>query len=213
METSAADLRELVEEPDARNRSCSPPSPTNDDKSDKDPDLNTAQDTQSEVTDELLLKSSSLRLRLDRLSAFRIHTDAITFTSSEPHRCGGKAQVIKATLKMGDEGDEQQVAVKKLRYSDDINGRKFGNEFVHEVVIMARLSHDNTVRLIGFVEDLEEGKAWIVLSWEPNGNLSEFLATGEWEIPERISLIQDTFAGIEYLHTHQPRICHGDLKS
>ncbi|KIO18888.1 hypothetical protein M407DRAFT_83461, partial [Tulasnella calospora MUT 4182] len=85
--------------------------------------------------------------------------------------------------------------------------------FVHEVDIMAHLSHENIARLIGFVEDLQQGKAWIVLSWEPNGNVSEFLATGQWEIPERISLIQDTFAGIEYLHTRQPPICHGDLKS
>ncbi|KIO18890.1 hypothetical protein M407DRAFT_224512 [Tulasnella calospora MUT 4182] len=78
---------------------------------------------------------------------------------------------------------------------------------------MARLSHENIVKLIGFVEDIQVGKAWIVLSWEPNGNVSEFLATGEWEIPERISLIKDTFAGLKYLHTRQPPICHGDLKS
>lgn len=56
---------------------------------------------------------------------------------------------------------------------------------------MAGLFHENIVRLIGFVEDLENGTAWIVLSWEPNGNLSEFLATGEWEIPERLSLVND----------------------
>lgn len=55
--------------------------------------------------------------------------------------------------------------------------------------MMAGLSHANIVKLVGFVEDLEEEKAWIVLSWEPNGNLSEFLATAEWEIPERVSLV------------------------
>ncbi|KIO23994.1 hypothetical protein M407DRAFT_47576, partial [Tulasnella calospora MUT 4182] len=85
--------------------------------------------------------------------------------------------------------------------------------FVHEVEVMARFKHKNIVRLIGFVEDLENGTAWIVLSWEPNGNVGEFLATGDWEIPERISLIKDTFQGIKYLHTRQPPICHGDLKS
>ncbi|KIO21978.1 hypothetical protein M407DRAFT_79667, partial [Tulasnella calospora MUT 4182] len=79
-----------------------------------------------------------------------------------------------------------------------------------EVQVMAGLSHENIVRLIGYVEDLENGTAWIVLPWEPNGNVSEFLAKGDWEIPERI---QDTFEGIKYLHTRQPPICHGDLKS
>ncbi|KIO18019.1 hypothetical protein M407DRAFT_32314 [Tulasnella calospora MUT 4182] len=165
------------------------------------------------AADETRLESASANERLNRLSGFRIHTDAILFTSSKPHGSGGNAEVVKATYKRGNGSDQQQVAVKKLRYYSEINKRKFGNELVHEVDIMARLSHENIVRLIGFVEDVREGKAWIVLSWEPNGNVSEFLATGEWEIPERISLIQDTFEGIEYLHTRQPPICHGDLKS
>lgn len=58
--------------------------------------------------------------------------------------------------------------------------------------MMAGLSHPNIIRLIGFIEDLENGIAWIVLSWLPNGNLREFLATEEWEIPERISLVRET---------------------
>lgn len=62
-------------------------------------------------------------------------------------------------------------------------------EFTHEVELMTELSHENIAQLIGFVENLDNGQAWIVLSWEPNGNLSEFLSTGEWEIPERISLV------------------------
>ncbi|KIO17507.1 hypothetical protein M407DRAFT_32825 [Tulasnella calospora MUT 4182] len=193
METFAVELLESVPDLDDRNPSSQGP--------------------QNGNSSEPKLKRSSVRVRLDTLSDLRIHTDAINFTSSQPHGCGGKAEVAKATLKQGDGSDEQEVAVKKLRYHDDINARKFGNEFVHEVEMLAQLSHKNIVKLIGFVEDLQEGKAWIVLSWVPNGNVSEFLATGEWEIPERISLIKDTFSGLEYLHTRQPPICHGDLKS
>lgn len=55
--------------------------------------------------------------------------------------------------------------------------------------VLAGLSHKNIVRLVGFVEELEQGEAWVVLSWHPNGNVNEFLATGEREIPERISLV------------------------
>lgn len=54
---------------------------------------------------------------------------------------------------------------------------------------MAGLSHENIVRFIGFVEDLKNEEAWIILSWEPNGNVREFLASGDWEIPERLSLV------------------------
>lgn len=57
---------------------------------------------------------------------------------------------------------------------------------------MAGLSHENIVRIIGFVEDFENQTAWMVLSWEPNGNVSEFLARGHWEIPERVSLVSDS---------------------
>lgn len=62
---------------------------------------------------------------------------------------------------------------------------------------MAGLSHQNIVRLIGFVEELERGKAWIILAWEANGNLSEFLASGDWEILERVSLVSDALPGRE----------------
>ncbi|KIO17734.1 hypothetical protein M407DRAFT_32595 [Tulasnella calospora MUT 4182] len=78
---------------------------------------------------------------------------------------------------------------------------------------MAGLSHENIVRFVAFVEDLEHGEAWIIMPWEPNGNINEFLRARKCEIPERISLIKDTFEGIQYLHTRQPPICHGALKS
>lgn len=85
---------------------------------------------------------------------------------------------------------------------------------------MAGSSHKHINRLIGFVEDTNDGKAWIVLSLEPNGNVREFLGKGRWEIAERISLIRsnyperivsmnnkfcsqikDTLSGINYLDT------------
>ncbi|KIO18746.1 hypothetical protein M407DRAFT_31580, partial [Tulasnella calospora MUT 4182] len=155
----------------------------------------------------------SARQRLAGVSSFRIEATAILFTSTDSHKSGGKADVAQATYRRGNGGDDQVVAVKKVRYHRDMKKKKFENEFVHEVEVMAGLSHENIVRLVGFVEDFENGTAWIVLSWEPNGNVSEFLANGNCEIPERVSLIQDTFEGIKYLHTRQPPICHGDLKS
>lgn len=54
---------------------------------------------------------------------------------------------------------------------------------------MGTLSHPNVVNLFGFVEDMDKADAWILLNWEPNGNVREFLRSGEWEIPERISLV------------------------
>ncbi|KIO19868.1 hypothetical protein M407DRAFT_30482 [Tulasnella calospora MUT 4182] len=150
---------------------------------------------------------------LESFSRFRISAESINFTLSKPYKSGGKAEVVQATFKRSIWSRQEQVAVKKLRCCDTTNQPKLSYELTHEVKVMVGLSHENIVRFTGFVEDFENEKAWIVLSWEPNGNVSEFLATGEWEIPERLSLIKDTFAGLEYLHTRQPPICHGDLKS
>ncbi|KAG8938026.1 hypothetical protein FRC00_001929, partial [Tulasnella sp. 408] len=61
-------------------------------------------------------------------------------------------------------------------------------------------------------ESTRESDAWIIVPWKENGNVREFLQSGEWDIPERVSLIQDVACGLEYLHTRQPPICHGDLK-
>lgn len=57
---------------------------------------------------------------------------------------------------------------------------------------MATLCHPNIIALVGFVEDIEKGDAWIVLPWQENGNVREFLQSGEWDIPERISLVRAT---------------------
>ncbi|KAG8899689.1 hypothetical protein FRC01_010413, partial [Tulasnella sp. 417] len=188
--------------------------PTIGDNGDEDTNLYATQATIDKAAEEAALENSDARFTLDHLSRFRIQAHTINFNSTQPYARGGKAKVIKAALKRG-KSDEQEVAVKKLQYHNETNKEKFCNEFVREVDVMAQLSHDNIVNLIGFVEELHEGnwKAWIIMGWEPNGNVSEFLATGDWEIPERVSLIQDTFAGLEYLHTRQPPICHGDMKS
>ncbi|KIO29806.1 hypothetical protein M407DRAFT_21056 [Tulasnella calospora MUT 4182] len=176
-------------------------------------DRDTHESAVSGPSEETISKKPSARQRLDALSGFRLRSSAIKFSSTGSHSIGGKAKVIQATYKQGYWSDGQVVAVKKLHYSQNTNKIKFGNEFIHEVEVMAGLSHENLVQLVGFVEDLKKGEAWIVLSWHPNGNISEFVATRDWEIPERVSLIRDTFEGIKYLHTRQPPICHGDLKS
>ncbi|KIO19749.1 hypothetical protein M407DRAFT_48863, partial [Tulasnella calospora MUT 4182] len=84
---------------------------------------------------------------------------------------------------------------------------------LREAEILVRLSHSNVIRLEGFVEDVSKDVIWLVFPWESKGNLRDFLASQEWEIPERISLIYDVAEGLEYLHSQEPPICHGDLKS
>ncbi|KIO33792.1 hypothetical protein M407DRAFT_65257, partial [Tulasnella calospora MUT 4182] len=84
---------------------------------------------------------------------------------------------------------------------------------LREAGILAELSHKNVIELKGFVEDLSEGRIWLIFPWEEHGNLKDFVASQDWEIPERISLIHDVTRGVKNLHTRNPPIIHGDLKS
>ncbi|KIO18451.1 hypothetical protein M407DRAFT_83902, partial [Tulasnella calospora MUT 4182] len=85
--------------------------------------------------------------------------------------------------------------------------------FANELHVLDGLDHPNIIKLVGFVEDMTRRMAWLVFPWEANGNVREFLLSGKWELPERVSLIKDVTAGLEYLHTRQPPVRHGDLKS
>lgn len=117
-----------------------------------------------------------------------------------------------------------------MTFVPDILIHKF-QLLAHELSLLSKLSHPNIVKLVGFVEDAKEGVAWMILPWENNGNLREYVQSTDLEIPERVSLvcltasrveevshsssiqIFDVAQGIQYLHSRKPPICHGDLKS
>ncbi|KAG8963629.1 hypothetical protein FRC00_005645, partial [Tulasnella sp. 408] len=109
-----------------------------------------------EVAPDPKTKKLSLEERLSRLSEYRILETEIESTA-EPTGRGGKADVVRARLKGKDGEPSEQVAVKKLR-SDDPVDEKLSKEFVHEVELLASLSHENIVELVGFVEDFKNQK-------------------------------------------------------
>ncbi|KIO24085.1 hypothetical protein M407DRAFT_213420 [Tulasnella calospora MUT 4182] len=84
---------------------------------------------------------------------------------------------------------------------------------LREAEFLIELSHECITKLQGFVEDTSKDKLWLVFPWQDNGDLRDFLASRDWEIPERIWLIDNVVEGVEYLHDQKPPICHGDLKS
>lgn len=61
---------------------------------------------------------------------------------------------------------------------------------------MKSLSHPNIIKVVGFVEDMGKGHAWMILPWEGNGNVREFLQSGEWDIPEQMSLVSELFSTV-----------------
>ncbi|KIO16268.1 hypothetical protein M407DRAFT_34084 [Tulasnella calospora MUT 4182] len=63
------------------------------------------------------------------------------------------------------------------------------NEYWGEATFLVEMSHENIITLEGFVEDLRNDRIWLIFPWEDNGNLKDFVASRNWEIPERISLV------------------------
>ncbi|KIO22804.1 hypothetical protein M407DRAFT_27679 [Tulasnella calospora MUT 4182] len=139
-------------------------------------------------------------------SEYRIDQSQISFLEG-PSFSGGRADIVPANI-LNSQG--VVLAVKKFRSADD---DRIIAEFVNELGLQAELNHENIIKLVGFVEDRSGRIAWLVFPWMANGNLQEFLASGNWEIPERISLLYDVACGVEYLHSRNPPICHGDLRS
>ena len=61
---------------------------------------------------------------------------------------------------------------------------------VREAEFLVGLSHENIIKLEGFIENLSNDIVWLVFPWEENGTLRDFIASAEWEIPERIWLVR-----------------------
>ncbi|KAG9020083.1 hypothetical protein FS837_008605, partial [Tulasnella sp. UAMH 9824] len=150
--------------------------------------------------------SVKLAEKMQKLAKWRIDPSLIDFPKGAPELHGGHATVSRAMLRSsssnsGDFGkaDNHSDAGSKLT--------------LREAGFLVELSHANIIKLEGLVEDVSKGIVWLVFPWEGNGNLRDFIASQDWEIPERIWLIDDVARGVEYLHNQNPPICHGDLKS
>ncbi|KAG9041427.1 hypothetical protein FS837_012274 [Tulasnella sp. UAMH 9824] len=165
-----------------------------------------------------LLRISPRRV-LASLSHLRIDRARIKPIEDQVPKAGGKADVQAAMLAsapfstLSEPDGAEYVAIKKLRLDEDTDDDRALAPLAHEVKLLSDLSHENVVKIIAFVEEVEQGVAWMVFAWEKNGNLREFIRSAKWELPERIFLIDDVARGLSYLHERNPPICHGDLKS
>ncbi|KAG9036823.1 hypothetical protein FS837_001604, partial [Tulasnella sp. UAMH 9824] len=163
------------------------------------------------------LRNLSPREILEESSDLRIKPNNIRIAPHGLVTRGGLGEVVLGFVASSPEDDPASairlLAVKRLQLGGGHNTAKSLARFAREIGLWKIMSHPNIAELTGFVEAGSGGIAWLVLPWERNGNLHEFIASADWEIPERISLIQDVAEGIAYLHGQQPPICHGDLKA
>ncbi|KAG9035004.1 hypothetical protein FS837_002074, partial [Tulasnella sp. UAMH 9824] len=116
--------------------------------------------------------SVKLAEKMQKLAKWRIDPSLITFFKHPAELHGGHAMLWSPFNKSGELSEKIRI---------ETLGRR-------EAGFLVELSHANIIKLEGFVEDASKGIVWLVFPWEVNGNLRDFVATQDWEIPERISL-------------------------
>ncbi|XP_065046642.1 receptor-like serine/threonine-protein kinase SD1-8 isoform X2 [Musa acuminata AAA Group] len=120
---------------------------------------------------------------------------------------GGFGPVYKGKLE-----DEQEIAVKRLSKTS-VQGL---DEFMNEVVLIAKLQHRNLVRLLGCC--IQGKERMLIYEYMPNGSLDSFLfdKVKGWLLnwTTRYSIIVGIARGLLYLHQDSRlRIIHRDLKA
>ncbi|KAF8335709.1 kinase-like domain-containing protein [Cantharellus anzutake] len=70
------------------------------------------------------------------------------------------------------------------------------------------LSHPNVVPLLGYVDDVS-GQG-LVSPWYPEGDVIKFIKSHP--SANRDTICADVASGLEYLHSQNPSIVHGDMK-
>ncbi|KAL6334874.1 hypothetical protein AAG906_023679 [Vitis piasezkii] len=120
---------------------------------------------------------------------------------------GGFGPVYKGKLL-----DEQEIAIKRLSRS---SGQGL-TEFKNEIILIAKLQHNNLVRLLGCC--IEGGEKILIYEYLPNKSLDFFLLDPnkkyllDWK--KRYNIIEGIAQGLLYLHKYSRlRVVHRDLKA
>jgi serine/threonine protein kinase len=118
---------------------------------------------------------------------------------------GSQAEVFDGTF------GGMQVAVKRIK-SSSLTSRS-RTDLVRELVIMAKTSHPNLVRLLGVCK--QPGSLDTVLEFCGGGTLFHLLHIADVDLAlwQQHSMALDVAGGMEYLHGFEPPIIHRDLKS
>ncbi|OMO90021.1 S-locus glycoprotein [Corchorus olitorius] len=150
-------------------------------------------------------ENEDLELEVFELRTISRATDGFSFNNKLGE--GGFGPVYKGTLPNG-----QEIAVKRLSKS---SGQGM-NEFRNEVKLIAKLQHQNLVRILGCCIHGEE--KMLVYEYMPNRSLDSFIFDEtrrkvlDW--PKRFQIICGIARGLLYLHQDSRlRIIHRDLKA
>ncbi|KAG0478940.1 hypothetical protein HPP92_013659 [Vanilla planifolia] len=157
------------------------------------------------LVSELISKGSSLEFSMFHFASIIKATD--NFSAANKIGEGGFGPVYKGHLQEGEE-----IAVKRLAAR---SGQGL-EEFMNEIMVIAKLQHQNLVKLLGCCVEGEE--KILVYEYMPNQSLDFFLFDAirkqqlDWN--KRCIIIDGIAQGLLYLHKYsRVRIIHRDLKA
>ncbi|XP_053551636.1 interleukin-1 receptor-associated kinase 1 [Bombina bombina] len=122
---------------------------------------------------------------------------------------GGFGCVYKATMR------HTEYAVKRLKQNSELEWNTVKKSFLTEIEKLTCVRHPNIIDLAGYCTEGEE--YCLVYLYLPNGSLEDRLHSEgnflplSWE--QRLGILQGAACGIQFLHSCQPSIIHGDIKS
>lgn len=121
---------------------------------------------------------------------------------------GGFGTVYRGKLK-----DGSLIAIKRAK--KDNSDKNLWLEFKNEIFTLSKIEHLNLVKLLGYLEHVDE--RIIVIEYVGNGNLREHLdgvRGNGLETAERLDIAIDVAHGITYLHMYSDTpMIHRDIKS
>ena len=102
------------------------------------------------------------------------------------------------------------VAFKKLLYQQMSKKRK--ESFKTEIKVLATINHPNTVKMFGAV--IEDGKIGIVMEYLQRSLFQAiFIDEACFSESKKKEIVSQMASALLYLHTHEPKIAHCDVKS
>ncbi|KAE9402927.1 kinase-like protein [Gymnopus androsaceus JB14] len=135
-----------------------------------------------------------------------LYLRGLTKEGNHPTGGGGYADIWKGQTANGD-----PVCLKVLRvFTTEASRKEIFKEFSREALIWSQLEHPNVLPFLGTNVDLFPESYCLVSPWCSHGNVMIYLSTHPGA--NKMRIIWDIVKGLEYLHTRNTPVVHGDLK-
>merc|ERR1719468_348883 len=141
-------------------------------------------------------------------SIYPLENDQIEYCTDAPLGVGNFGIVYKGVLTKSD-GEWEQVAIKMIKDTDMLKGSVY-DDMDREIKLMKRLSHDNIVKIRGYITG--NTNTIIVMEYIKEGSLDRYLQLNRRRLdyPRQLfNYSQNIVDGMEYLA--QNKIIHRDL--